>query len=879
MMYGLGPPPPPPPPATPHVGEEQSTSTDTRPVKRARNTLDDRAEPYHYQYPQPHPHPDSGTFAALSEHSPTTGETTKNARQDTQPLRGPQEKDKNRRLSCKECRRLKLKVGVGVDVVRQARMWQFVSGGCIDVWTWKSVSAHTLGSSRDLSRSRPARFILANTEQLHEKITVLSDRVRDLEDALQVLQSTCSNQPHPLLSPELLRIKTSQDLYIAPQPAATQAQAQAHPIAGPSGLSGEDPTRSTGALSLTQPPYAPVGTSSSGANDTTTTTTASRAPPPDVPPDILQLSSTFPFPWCVDLSIRRRIRDALPPRHEAQAICEEARNNALWQYYLDASETFLQNLIHHCYATSIEDLSPRRLALLLMVLSVGSLVDLRRPLGSLYGEAYHHLARAAVCEIPLMEEPDFDVLHALFFMIWWHLVFSDNKKAVGYAWNLMGFVAKLAQGLGLHRDNPRLKGIPEEDEKRRAVFWELLNLDARMSLSLGRPPSICLRHVETKPPAFRGPGMYVSREEIVYHEWKNAFFIQCLTPVLEAVVVVEPLPYEDIVELDRRVREFAVPEILSSGEHGANNGDLIINGAEPRFLVMQRALVATSRDVALLQLHRRFFTATMSRPDAFDLHHHAYAPSVLATCLGAASLIASVEALFDREPQLSARFLYFWFNTYNAAATLALFVARAPAASFAPEAQTHLDKACRLFARAAQILPLCRGLLHVAEKLADKSRLALSQYQSASALVGLHATGRGGDVHTHAAGEDVVPESFHGAHPVLRHYAEQQQPQQQRMLPDRHAHAQGVNNNRDNPGQHGCGQESYLPDIYRYPNAGVSRELRYAFPFPPQQTLPQTPAQTPFIPGAPRVNANEEFNFDHGALGLQCEETGYMAWF
>lgn len=80
---------------------------------------------------------------------------------------------------------------------------------------------------------------------------------------------------------------------------------------------------------------------------------------------------------------------------------------------MDASETFLQNLLHHCYTTPIEDLSPRRLALLLMILSIGSLVDLRRPLGSLHGEAYHHLARASVCEIPLMEEPDFDVLHAL----------------------------------------------------------------------------------------------------------------------------------------------------------------------------------------------------------------------------------------------------------------------------------------------------------------------------------------------------------------------------------------------------------------------------------------------------------------------------------
>jgi hypothetical protein len=32
-------------------------------------------------------------------------------------------------------------------------------------------------------------------------------------------------------------------------------------------------------------------------------------------------------------------------------------------------------------------------------------------------------------------------------MIWYHLIFSDNRKAIGYAWNLMGFVAKLAQGV------------------------------------------------------------------------------------------------------------------------------------------------------------------------------------------------------------------------------------------------------------------------------------------------------------------------------------------------------------------------------------------------------------------------------------------------
>ncbi|KAF8073426.1 hypothetical protein FPV67DRAFT_1477758 [Lyophyllum atratum] len=844
-MYGAHPPPP---------HDDQGN----RPVKRARNTLDDPLA-YHHRDGMMLPAP-----PGLEEYpaTPTPMEAKKGGRQDTAGgTPRTQDKDKNRKLSCKECRRLKLK--------------------CDRVFPCQSCVKRGCGSlcpEGALTSGRGSRFILANTEQLHEKITVLSDRVRDLEDALHALQSTCSNHPHPLLSPELLRIKTSQDLYIAPQPASLSQQQQ-QPNAGPSGLDGEDLHHSTSALSLSHPTRPDSTTPSSSPNPHYLTHHQPQPHveqgPPEVPPDILQLSGTFPFPWSVDLRIRKRIRDALPSRHEAQAICEEARRNALWQYHLDASETFLQNLLHHCYSTTIEDLSPRRLALLLMILSIGSLVDLNRPLGSLYGEAYHHLARASVCEIPLMEEPDFDVLHALFFMIWWHLIFSDNKKAVGYAWNLMGFVAKLAQGLGLHRDNPRLKGIPEEDEKRRAVFWELLNLDARMSLSLGRPPSICLRHVDAKPPSFVGAGLYVPREEIIYHEWKNAFFIQCLTPILEAaVVVVDPPGYSTVLALDTAVRDFRVPPLLEETYVLTHTQEM-----QPRFLVMQRALVATSRDIALLQLHRRYFTEAMSRPEGFDLHHP-YAPSVLATCLGAASLITSIEALFEHEPQLSARFLYFWFNAYSAAATLALFVSRAPATPSAPDAQKHLDRACRLFGHAAQILPLCRGLLHVTEKLADKSRQALKQYQSASALVGLHGSIGPREDNATPVGH-VTPDSFQGAHPVLRRYVEErehvQPPGASELSRSSSLHPLGWHGNGHAQGGgqgQGQGQEPWLPlpDIYRYANAGVNRELRYAFPVAGQ-------VQTPFVPGAPRVNADEEYNFDHGALNVQCEETGYMAWF
>jgi len=67
-----------------------------------------------------------------------------------------------------------------------------------------------------LVSGKGTRFILANTEQLHSKIQDMSDRIRNLEDALQALHSDHTDnphQPHPLMEAELLGIKSTMGLY------------------------------------------------------------------------------------------------------------------------------------------------------------------------------------------------------------------------------------------------------------------------------------------------------------------------------------------------------------------------------------------------------------------------------------------------------------------------------------------------------------------------------------------------------------------------------------------------------------------------------------------------------------------------------------------
>lgn len=52
-----------------------------------------------------------------------------------------------------------------------------------------------------------SRYVLANTEALHDKIREMCERIRQLEDALAILQATTTSDPHPLLREELLAVK------------------------------------------------------------------------------------------------------------------------------------------------------------------------------------------------------------------------------------------------------------------------------------------------------------------------------------------------------------------------------------------------------------------------------------------------------------------------------------------------------------------------------------------------------------------------------------------------------------------------------------------------------------------------------------------------
>ncbi|KAI0781976.1 hypothetical protein C8Q75DRAFT_728229 [Abortiporus biennis] len=644
---------------------------DYRPIKRHRpaEEYDDNHSNHHAYRPPPV----SGSSGLQFEAESNADLAAKKARK--------------RPLSCGECRRY--------DICDRVFPCQSCcKRGCAEICP-----------DGALTGGKGSRFILANTEQLHEKIKSMSERIRQLEDALQSVYARVAPDEHPLLRQELLLIKKTAELFGLEQQFTPSTTRNDFRREESSRVHNSSSSREGTEDRSLMPPKSSVGRSTEDDVD-----------------DITRLSRSFPSPWSMSVELnpgmRQRIRDMLPPRAEAQYLCEQARHNAFWQYNPDASETFLPNLIHSVYTSPLNALLPHRLGLFLMILAIGSRLDSKRCVSETASEKYHHLARVALCEVPVMDDTSFDAVNALFFMEWYLLMFCDEKKSVEYAWGIMGLMTKLAHTVD--RDGVRSKVIPEELDKRRALFWDLMSMDTRLALMLRRPPSLSLKHVDAKQPGYNYGAASSSDarcRSALYHEWHHSFHMQCMVPVVEIVASPQAPNYSEVLGLDSQIRDFDVPSLLQ-----------ITNDAPPHPLPMQRAMTACTREIALLQLHRNYYIHALTSMEEFTVKNK-YAPSVLAVYTSACNLIWTVYTLYRLQPELASRYTIFWNNCFSAALALCAFVQKAPSSPLTPLAFEELDNVLRLFGNAREHCASAAKLFPIFETIVARCRQIFIRYK------------------------------------------------------------------------------------------------------------------------------------------------------
>ncbi|GBE86510.1 hypothetical protein SCP_0903890 [Sparassis crispa] len=546
-------------------------------------------------------------------------------------------KRRNAPLSCAECRRLKLKCS------RVFPCSSCVKKGCAAICPDGS-----------LTTGKGNRFVLANTEVLHEKITILANRVRQLEDALAEAHNSISHEPHTLLSEELLQIK---------RPLEREAQA-ATQEPEPEVAEAID---AVGSLSITESGHTTFFGTTANAwyllQNEEGDEHSGESPQISLPTDIPWLSHTFPFSPSVNQSleiVRASILDLLPEASEAHRLAEIYYRHAGWMYTPVPKSEFYGSILSRFYeSVTSSDQSPspspmdaHKLAIVFMVMAMGTLLDLEKPQLSPEATRYYQLGRAALSLDSILESQSIAAIQALILMC--HFMFLSFVD--GPRWALMGIAVKLAQSLGLHRDSGKWNLDPHETTRRRALFYELHTYDSWQSLTFGRPPSFATAFIDCQ---FAEEPTKTDQDEteMSFAAWKHRFSSRCLNIVHEQAFGARVPSYRIIQNLDKKVREFYVPPSLRVPGFGEAKLEMDTATA-PVELTMQRYIAFAIREITIFYIHRGYFArAVEDHPD--DPLGSKYAPSVLAAYNSACSFVALVKSLYSQHPGLTQRM---WFH-------------------------------------------------------------------------------------------------------------------------------------------------------------------------------------------------------------------------
>ncbi|KAK7445467.1 hypothetical protein VKT23_014886 [Stygiomarasmius scandens] len=603
-------------------------------------------------------------------------------------------------LSCAECRRLKLKCS------RVFPCSNCVKKGC-----------GAICPEGSLTTGKGNRFVLANTEVLHDKIGELATRVRQLEDALAESHGRSSMHSHPLLSEQLLQIKRPLERErLDVPPLKDEKPENTDTIDAMGSLSISHNGRSTFFGQTANSWY--LLRNEEGSDEEKPVLNID----PSMPSDLPWLAHAFPFSPSVNKSsedVRRAIISSLPSLAVAQRLCDIYYRHAAWMYTPISDKDFNETIFQPIYNSDgyQEPISFHNLSVLYMVLALGTLVDPECPSHSVEAAQYYQLSRAALAVESVFEQQSIPAIQALLLMC--HYLFWEDVE--GSRWTTMGLVVKLAQSVGLHRDSGKWKLDPNETYRRRCLLWEIYTYDSWQSLTFGRPPSFSLAHIDTKRPHENTKNSQ-GEVEMTFAAWKHSFCADCLSVVHDEVFGARPPNYKKIQDLDKKVRMFYIPPSLQVPGFGGAKMPREVE--QPSIeLTMQRYTAFAIKEICLFYMHRGFF-ARAFEDSPQDPMSSKYAQSVLAAYTSACSFVGLITSLWKQHQVLSERMWFLFTHVFSCAIVLGSIAAKSQMA-IAPSALSHLDSAFNLFnstletARKNKILPIL-------QKLRERARIALT---------------------------------------------------------------------------------------------------------------------------------------------------------
>ncbi|KAF7971074.1 hypothetical protein HWV62_22137 [Athelia sp. TMB] len=291
----------------------------------------------------------------------------------------------------------------------------------------------------------------------------------------------------------------------------------------------------------------------------------------DLPFEIVQLSNAFPVGLVSHAYSTFHLLVYLPPEGRVLELVDSYYRNAARTLKPITHSDLVKSIIVPLYASG-ETIHAHQLAVLFAILAAAALPD-ESVQPTPIARRYYLLSRAALSLQPIKNQPTVSSVQALLILMWFMRV-SDGKSHEE-RWLLGGICVKLAQAVGLHRENVDWKLSEDEIQERRTIYWELYSYESWASLTTGRSPCLTFEDANCQLPRDLEPFVNFSGitetgcERFVhqtepFHSWRHSYNATCLTPSLKHVFHVKTASYQDLLNLDKELRGTSTPNHLRS---------------------------------------------------------------------------------------------------------------------------------------------------------------------------------------------------------------------------------------------------------------------------------------------------------------------------
>ncbi|KAF9263295.1 hypothetical protein L218DRAFT_1077293 [Marasmius fiardii PR-910] len=616
-------------------------------------------------------------------------------------------------ISCAECRRLKLKCD------KKTPCSSCVRRGC-----------GSICPTGTLTNAPGKRMVVSDTTMLHKKIEEMGQRIRQLEDALAIIQVSVSSERHPLLEEEYLKIKFP------------PALSEPNPIKEENEGSPSNVMELSDALgTLTLGEYGDTRYLGRSAGSESLLGVAAELHPTDTRPanysfvskEVAQLSYSFPFnggTWDVPHSLGM-ILSFLPSKLRAWSLCETyliqgtmtskvILRDELIDEILTPVYRYVESLDPNGSLMSDEDedaipISPHRLAILFFVFAIGSLLDLTIPPYSVEAENFFELGRACLSLRTVFASLEIGTVQALALASLYHS-HGGPRFSPETSWCIMGLCARLIYRLGLHSESPQWRLEPKIRHRRRTLFWEVFTFDTFFSLNLGRPTQMNISFVDCPFPD-EDPTMQSDEERERCMRWGWKFAKEVISYVTASTLTPKIPDYDVILELDKKLRQQGLPPDYSYAT------DM------PFYQTRGMLMSATT----WMHIHRSFFVKAI-----LEYPHNPlcspYATSFLAAYRAATIIIQLDVKWYSKNPELMKRSWTSFNKLFTAGVVVGSLVTRCPNSPMASRAFIELGLTVEIFSMVYECSTRTRAAYTILKNFHDKAARTFSHSQGQQGL-------------------------------------------------------------------------------------------------------------------------------------------------